>query len=109
MGEKDGLPSVLNAVTGGVELGDDLGDGPARYLLPQQVKQASQHLGILEQAQLRAKFDPAAFEAADIYPGGWTVGEPDAAFEWLWLRLSAIREFFREAAQNNDVMLMYLS
>ena len=108
-GNENDVPSLLNVVMGGTEFGEDVGYGPARYLLPEQVKEASQILEGLDKADLRRKFDPAAFEAADIYPGGWTVGEPEAAFEWLWVRLSAVREFFREAAQNNDVMLMYLS
>lgn len=107
--DENGLPSPLNVVMGGTEIGDDLGYGPARYLLPEQVKEATENLSVLDKAELRTQFDPVAFEAADIYPGGWTVGEPDAAFEWLWVRLSAVREFFREAAQNGDVMLMYLS
>ena len=63
----------------------------------------------MDKAELRKQFDPVAFEAADIYPGGWTVGEPDATFEWIWGKLSAVREFFREAAQHEDVMLMYLN
>ena len=108
-GNENDVPSLLNVVMGGTEIGEDVGYGPARFLLPEQVKEANENLSILDKADLRMQFDPVALEAADIYPGGWTVGEPDALFEWLWVRLSAIREFFREAAQNGDVMLMYLS
>ncbi len=108
-GKEDGLPSPLNIVMGGTEIGEDVGYGPVRYLLPEQVKEASRTLEGLNKAEMRKRFDPAAFEAADIYPGGWTVGEPEAAFEWLWVRLSAVRGFFQDAAYFGDVMLMYLS
>ena len=108
-GKEDASPSLLNVVMGGAEVGDDIGYGPARYLLPEQVKEVSQTLDGLEKAELRKQFSPEAFEAADIYPGGWTVGEPDATFEWIWGKLSAVRELFREAAQHGDVIMLYLS
>lgn len=106
---EEGSSSVLNVVMGGTAIGDEGGYGPARYLLPEQVKEASQALGGLSKNELRKRFDPAAFEAAHIYPRGWTVGEPDAAFEWLWGKFVAVRDFFQEVARCNDVMLMYLS
>ena len=108
-GNENGPPSPLNIVMGGTEIGDEFGYGPIRYLLPDQVKEVSRTLNVLDKAELRKQFDPAAFEAADIYPGGWTVLGPEATFEWLWVRLSAVRDFFREAAEQGDVMLMYLS
>ncbi len=96
-------------VFGGTEIGEDLGYGPARYLTPPQVKETSAALEDLDKSELQGQFNPVAFEAADIYPGGWTVEEPEKVFDWLWGKLTAVREFFQEAAQQDDIMLLYLS
>lgn len=102
-------PLPYDIVLGGTEIGEDLGYGPARYLTPPQVKEASSALEGLDKSELQRQFNPAAFEAADIYPGGWTVEPPEKVFDWLWGKLTAVREFFREAAQQDDIMLLYLS
>ncbi len=108
-GKKDGSPSPLNIVMGGTEIGEDLGYGPARSLASEQVKEAKNALDHLDKVELRGRFDPAAFEAADISPGGWLVGEPEKAFGWLWDNITKVHAFFTDAAYFGDAMLLYLS
>ena len=71
----EGKLPLVNVVMGGTEIGEDLGYGPVRYLTPDQVKEVAAALSRIDRAELRERFDPAVFEAAGIYPRGWTVGD----------------------------------
>src|SRR5687767_190483 len=62
-------------VMGGAEIGDDGGYGPARYLEVNEVRRVSAALQALSVADLQGRYDAAAMEAMDIYPGGWDDAE----------------------------------
>ena len=51
----------------GVEVGPDGGYGPARYIPPENMKQFAAALKTVSDADLIARFDPAGFEAAQLY------------------------------------------
>jgi hypothetical protein len=105
----DGEPPLINVVMGGTEIGEEGGYGWARYLLPEQVKEVAAALNGIDRLSLRQQFVPTMYEAAKIYPGGWTVGESEQAFDWLWDNLLRVRAFFVDAAFFNDVILLYLT
>ena len=58
-------------------------------------------------ASLRARFDPGAMAAAQIYPTGWT-GEA-AEFNGLAAHLAELRRFYRVAAENGEAVLLAIT
>ncbi|MEU4693940.1 YfbM family protein [Actinoplanes sp. NPDC023714] len=92
------------AVLGGMEIGEDGGYGPPRYLVPDDVRAVSAALDRLGDDTLRARFDPAALDAADIYPAGWSGTD----VEGLLVHLAELRAFYRAAAGNGEGVLLAL-
>ncbi|HWI53117.1 MAG TPA: YfbM family protein [Symbiobacteriaceae bacterium] len=98
---------LFSVVLGGTEIGEDLGYGPARYLTPEEVKETAAALDNVTDVELRAKYDPAAFAAADIYPQIWG-GDAAEALEYIMQSLTTVRAFFREAAEHGEAVLLYM-
>jgi uncharacterized protein DUF1877 len=87
------IPS--QAVLGGVEVGEDLGYGPARYFDTVKVHQIAQALSSASlEADMTARFDPAAMTSLGIYPGGWKAGDVD----WLMEEFRRLRQFYADAS-----------
>lgn len=104
----EGQPPLANAVLGGDPISDeDVGYGPARYLLPEDVQQVANALFDVSQQALLARFEPQALNKAGIYPPGWR-GNPEE-LEYIGRYYDLLRDYFRAAAQASDVMLMWIS
>jgi len=87
------IPS--QAVMGGVEVGEDLGYGPARYFEAGKVNQIAQALSAASlEAEMIARFDPAKMTSLEIYPGGWKAGDVD----WLMEEFRRLRKFYDDAS-----------
>ena len=107
-GDPDEITTVEgNAVYGGQEAGADVSYGPVRYMTSTQVRDVSRALETVAEDDFKARFDPEAFRAADIYSGGdWS--HPND-LPWLWEMFSRLRDFFRSGAVLGDAMLLYLA
>ena len=87
------IPS--QAVMGGVEVGEDLGYGPARYFEADEVRAIAQALSSATlEAEMIARFDPAKMTSLGIYPGGWKAGDTD----WLMEEFRRLRKFYDDAS-----------
>jgi hypothetical protein len=87
------IPS--QAVMGGVEVGEDLGYGPARYFEAGKVNQIAQALSAASlEAEMIARFDPAKMTSLEIYPGGWKAADVD----WLMEEFRRLRQFYTDAS-----------
>nr|WP_030503290.1 YfbM family protein [Micromonospora purpureochromogenes] len=96
------------AVLGGDPIGPDLGMGPARLLMPDAVRSVAAGLDAVDEATLRARFDPAAMSEAEIYPHIWDDG--GAEFDgYLLPNFTALRAFYRAAAARNDAALLAIT
>jgi hypothetical protein len=93
-------------VLGGVEIGEDLSYGPARYLEPLGVQTAAAALAKVSIADLRNRYIPAKLEAAEVYPTGIWESEGDGAFEYLAPWYEALQKFYALAAARGDAMLL---
>lgn len=103
-----GLPPLSNAVLGGTELGEeDVGHGPARYLLPSEVKETATHLSMVSKEELCSRFDVNKFRAAEIYPDGWTGSGEEMGYTLSYFE--KLVSFFQDAAKSNDAMLLYIN
>ena len=66
-GDPDEINSLAGSVVyGGQEVGADMSYGPVRYMTPSQVQNVSKALEAITEEEFKARFDPAAFRAADI-------------------------------------------
>ncbi|MCT2282605.1 YfbM family protein [Micromonospora chalcea] len=93
------------AVLGGEPIGPDLGMGPARLLMPDAVRAVAAGLDAVDEATLLARFDPAAMSEAEIYPHIWDDGG-DEFDGYLLPNFTALRDFYRAAAEHGDGVLL---
>lgn len=101
-----GAPWSL-VILGGTEIGPDNGYGPARYLLPTQVREIAVALREISRADLAKRFEPRAMDAAGTYPQIWTRDGFDG-LDYLLVNFDQVVEQYQEAAANNQAMLLYL-
>ncbi|MCW7537951.1 YfbM family protein [Aquabacterium sp. A7-Y] len=97
------------AIMGGEPIGEDVGYGPARYLEPQQVREVAAALAPITVQALNARYDPAAFEKADIYPTGIWRSEGQGAFDYLAEWYEDLVAFYARAAERGDAVLLYVA
>jgi len=96
------------AILGGDDIGEDNGYGPARLLRPETVRAVADALDALTIETLRARFDPHAMAAAEIYPDGWT-GEADEFDAFLAPHFAELHRFYRTAAENGEAVLLAIT
>ncbi|MFE9201163.1 YfbM family protein [Micromonospora sp. NPDC007230] len=95
------------AILGGVEIGPDGGYGPPRLLDPDSVRAIATALNGLEVETLRARFDPGAMTAAEIYPDLWTNGTDD--FDYLMSHFAELCQFYHSAAVSGQAVLLAIT
>jgi len=93
-------------VMGGTPTQFEASYGFVRYLTPEEVKAVAELLNTISVDELRQRFDPAAFNALEIYPnpspGGWDEEELEGLFE----KYPELVKFFQNAAQDGDIVLL---
>lgn len=97
------------AVLGGTEIGEDVGYGPARYLLPAQVADIASALAGTSAQELGGRFDPDAMDAAEIYPQIWRDDDPADALGYVLENYKALVAFYQSAAARGDALLLYIN
>ena len=105
---KAGNGVLTSAVLGGSPLGEDLGYGPPRVLNPSEVKQIATALSAITIEQFESAFDPAAMDAAEIYPQIWE-RDGKEALEYLTHFFPGVVTFYAEAAGRGDGVVLWLA
>ena len=102
-GTAEPAPGPLwQAVFGGVEIGEDMGYGPARYFTVVRTAEIAQALEVTGlETTLRHRYDPDAMERIGIYPGGWHVEGPD----WLIDAFRKLRDFYSASATAGQAVI----
>lgn len=96
--------SVLGkAILGGVEIGPDIGYGPARYLEPDEVKKVAKALKTLSKKDLTSRFNLEAMKAAKVY-----ACRDQGELELAQVYLTRVCSYYEETAARGDAMLLYL-
>jgi Domain of unknown function (DUF1877) len=85
----------------------DLGYGPAMYLLPERVKELHDQIFNISPAEFKRKYDADVMEELGIYPGNWH--DEDEMFEYLAEYFEEVQGFYAEAAKNKEVVIVYLT
>lgn len=103
-GEEDQVAGQV--VLGGQEIGDDVGFGPVRYLVPGEVEAVAAHLDGTPFEVIAGRFDADRMNALGIYPEIWDDdGVLDEELAPAYERLVA---FYRTAAERGEVVLVAL-
>ncbi|NJM09055.1 YfbM family protein [Candidatus Gracilibacteria bacterium] len=106
----EGVLPLRNAVLGGSPLGDiDVGYGPARFLLPEEVRDTAAALTNLPFATLEQRFNLGELAAAQIYPSVWDNRHRDDELAYLKPNYEALVQFFAQAAEGDNAMLLYIT
>ena len=95
-----------HTILGGTPMGEDTGYGPPRVLQPEEVAQVAVALGGLSREALAGRYDAAALESAQVYPGGWE--DPDC-LAWLLDSFEEVRAFYTCAADHRAAVLLYIT
>jgi hypothetical protein len=105
----EGEPPLSQAVLGGTPLGDeDLGYGPARYLKADEVQVVSRALNGISPTELGHRFDQEALAAAEIYPSIWDGAIEEDEIQAFLDDYRLVVDFFAQAAQNEEALLLYI-
>jgi hypothetical protein len=97
-------------LVGGEPIGTvDVGYGPARALLPGEVREFVAYLSGLSEPELRQRYDPPRMTALQIYPEIWDPGDDDEQIEYLVQAFAELRAFLVEARDTGDGVLIYLN
>jgi hypothetical protein len=103
------LPAAY-LLLGGDAIGTvDVGYGPARVLVPEQVREFVAYLSGISEAELRQRYDPPRMTALQIYPEIWDPGDDDEQIEYLVQAFDELRDFLAEARDAGEGVVIYLN
>jgi hypothetical protein len=105
-GEFHPVPSPLSrAILGGRRIGAELGEGPARYLWADEVREISSALSSLTSEDLRRRYAPAELKAG--WPGtAVRDGDDERVFNELEHYFQLLEAYYRIAAARGNAMLI---
>lgn len=106
-GNAEGAWPMAFLMSGGVEVGPDLGYGAARLFSPAHTREITAFLGPVSFQMLEAAYIPEAIEAAEIYWRPSTdAQEQRQQLEHLWRVLTELRAFFEAAHRGGAATLV---
>lgn len=114
-GTADGGEPPLNfIVVGGREVGaEDVGYGPARVFMSEDVAEIAEALGPIDHEALVQRFDPKLMDRLELYPdaGEWTKIDPrsEDSFGYYSGSFDSIKSLVRRGAAIRSGMLVWLS
>jgi hypothetical protein len=85
----------------------DLGYGPAMYLLPERVKELNEQIFNIGSAELRKRYDADVMEELGIYPGNWH--DKEEMLDYLSEYFEDVQGFYAEAAKSGEAIIVYLT
>lgn len=104
----EGSYPLAGAVLGGEPVSEeDVGYGPARYLSKEEVRNVQRALGTITSEKLIERWNQERIDQSDIYPEGWSNSAEDR--EYISSNYEDLRNFFSEAAENQQAIIIWLS
>jgi hypothetical protein len=99
----DGPLPAATLLSGGREVGEDLGYGPARVLTPKETKEFAQYLGMQSETQLAKKINMPAMQRLDIY-----AADQDSADD-LNHYFPQLKSYVSDAASKGQGLVIWMS
>jgi hypothetical protein len=103
-----GAPPAANVVLGGIEIGEDVGYGPAIYLTPAEVQDVAKFVAAMTPELLGARYVAEELSEHEIYPNIWDDPEDDAV-GYLMEYYATLREYYLDAAVKGNAMLKFVN
>jgi hypothetical protein len=85
----------------------DLGYGPAHYLIPEQVADLNSQISTITVADLKLKYDPKRMTELEVYPTIWDEG--DDAFDYLNEYFGTVKQVYADAAKNGEAIITFIN
>lgn len=89
-----------------VDKNQDLGTGPAHYLLPAQVKDINDQIRGIDPASLKEKFNASAMKELGVYPNVW---DHEDAADYLIEYFETVQEIYASASANDEAIITFIS
>ena len=92
--------------SGTIDENQIIGYGPARYLLPEEVKTLNNKIKILNPDDLKFRYDPAKMILEDVYPAIW---QEENAFDYIKEYFIELQSFYQHASWANEAIVIIIS
>lgn len=99
-------PFLSSVIFGGIDIGVDLGYGPARYLEPSEVEQVSSALSLFTEENFKSNFYSPKISKQDLY--GFSE-QSEEEFEYFLDGFKKICLFYKSCVAKGNAMLIYLT
>ncbi len=106
--------ALWRSILGGMAIGGDLGQGPARYLWNEEVREIASALALQTRDEFRRRYDDASGHLKKIYDATMKHDSPDttlddAEFAWLVESARLLTAYYQTAASRGHAMLLALT
>ena len=106
-----GIEPCYYLLSGGEHVGNKqnhaVGNGPARILLPDQVRAFHKALAELSAEEITARFNPTEMGELHIYPEIWEEDD-EQTIDWLRESFTDLQDFVQRVAQQEGAVLINL-
>ena len=105
-----GTPPLDFLLEGGRIVGDeDVGYGPARVFTAEESRGIAAAVAAISDEELRARYDPSAMDAADVYPSLIWVRDGDEALDYVMEYIAILRGTLAEAVEMKRGLMLTLT
>jgi len=105
-----GTPPLDFLLEGARTVGDeDLGYGPAWVFTAAETRGIRAAVAAISDVELRARYDPKAMDAADVYPSRIWVRDGDEALDYVMEYVTMLRGMLAEAVEMNRGLMLTLT
>jgi Domain of unknown function (DUF1877) len=84
----------------------DMGFGPATYTTVAETKELSAAINNIPDDELRKRYDGSRMNEMGIYPECWA---ENMAMEYLFDSFNSLKNFYAEAANNNQAVIVFIN
>jgi len=88
-----------------IDKNQNIGHGPARYLLPEQVKELNEKIKTINLDDLKNRFDAEKMNDLAVYPEIW---KDENSFEYLQEYFIKLQSFYQHASWANEAIVIII-
>ena len=104
----EGTAPLRNVIMGGKEIGEDVGYGPARYMMPEEVRQTWESIRNFSEEDFKKNFNSEKIQKASIYPF-YDTKPNEEDLDYLLSNFKKLKEFYQSIVEKEYIMLLYVN
>lgn len=102
----EGNEPLVHVILGGTSIGEDLGNGPARFLTSREVQSITKELLKLQGTGLTERYNPEQMSKEEIYPHlDW---EDEESMQYVYDNYWRVVDYYKDASMKGNAMLLAL-